>query len=250
MLRSSHDYHYLVQRWRALARCAGLRLLSIATVDGFPVYCIRSPALGHDGGLYLSAGIHGDESASTEGLLAWAQRSHALLRQLPVLVFPCLNPWGLVMNRRSDASGNDLNRMFHGDLHPTAAAVRQIAAPHAFESAMLLHEDYDAQGVYLYELSKRPSFGDAILTAAEAFLPKDPRPRVDGRRAKEGVLRPRLSPSRLAQTGYPEAVWLQLRGCATSITFETPSEASLEKRVEAHAVAVARMVELSSLSAG
>ena len=149
MHRSSHDYHYLMQRWRGLARSAGLRLLSIATVDGFPLYCLKSPALGQGGGLYLSAGIHGDESASTEGLLVWAQRSHAQLRHLPVLLFPCLNPWGLVMNRRSDAEGNDVNRMFHGDHHPTVAAVRQTAAPHMFESAMLLHEDYDAQGVYL-----------------------------------------------------------------------------------------------------
>ena len=247
MHRSSHDYHYLTQRWRALARGAGLRLRSIATVDGFPVYCLKSPALGHVGGLYLSAGIHGDESASTEGLFAWAQRSEAQLRHLPVLLFPCLNPWGLVMNRRSDAAGNDVNRVFQDDRHPTAAAVRQTAAPHSFESAMLLHEDYDAQGVYLYELSRRPSIGDSILSAAEAFLPKDPRSRVDGLRAKDGILRPRLSPRRFAETGHPEAVWLHLRGCARNITFETPSEASLEKRVEAHAVAVARMVELLSL---
>jgi len=250
MHRSSHDYHYLTQRWRVVARESGVRLHSIATVDGFPIYCLKSRALGHAGGLYLSAGIHGDESASTEGLLLWAQRSLAHLRDLPVLLFPCLNPWGLVMNRRSDASGNDLNRMFHGDLHPTTAAVRQTAAPHAFESAMLLHEDYDAQGVYLYELSKRQFFGDAILSAAEAFFPRDPRHWVDGRRAREGVLRPRLSPRRLAQTGHAEAVWLHLRGCARSITFETPSEASLEKRVEAQAVAVARMVELWSLTVG
>lgn len=250
MHRSSHDYQYLTQRWRALARGAGLRLLSIATVDGFPVYCLKSPALGHDGGLYLSAGIHGDESASTEGLLVWAQRSAAQLRHLPVILFPCLNPWGLVMNRRSDAAGNDVNRLFHGDQHPTAAAVRQTAAPHAFDSAMLLHEDYDAQGVYLYELSRRPSVGNSILTAAEAFLPKDPRSRVDGRRARDGILRPRLSPRRFAETGHPEAVWLHLRGCKRSITFETPSEASLEKRVAAHAVAVARMVELLSMPTG
>ena len=244
MHRSSHDYHYLTQRWRALARGAGLRLVLIATVDGFPVYCLKSPALGHGGGLYLSAGIHGDESASTEGLLAWAQRSQAQLRHLPVLVFPCLNPWGLVMNRRSDAGGNDVNRLFHSDQHPTVAAVRETAGPHTFDSAMLLHEDYDAQGVYLYELSKRASVGESILSAAGAVLPKDPRPRVDGRRARDGILRPRLSLSRFAEIGHPEALWLHLRGCARSITFETPSEASLEKRVEAHAVAVARMVEL------
>jgi protein MpaA len=244
MRRSSHDYQHLMQRWRVLARGSGLRLFPIATVDGFPVYCVQSPALVGGNGLYLSAGIHGDESASTEGLLAWAQRSREQIRQLPVLIFPCLNPWGLVMNRRSDEGGNDLNRMFHADQHPTVAAVRQTAAPYAFDAAMLLHEDYDAQGAYLYELCKGPSFGDSILNAVEAVLPKDPRPRVDGRKARAGIVRPRLSLRRFAEMGHPEAVWLHLRGCARSITFETPSEASLEVRVEAHVLAVARMVEL------
>jgi len=249
MRRSSHDYTYLMQRWRAVARGSGLRLVQIATVDGFPLYCLKSPALGHRSGLYLSAGIHGDESAATEGLLAWAQRFQSQMRHLPLLIFPCLNPWGLVMNRRSDAVGNDVNRMFHGDEHPTAAAVRETAAPYAFDSAMLLHEDYDAQGVYLYELTKRPAFGDAILGAVEALIPKDQRSRVDGRRARDGILRPRFSVKRFAEMGHPEAVWLHLRGCARSITFETPSEASLEVRREAHAVAVARMVELWSMPA-
>jgi protein MpaA len=244
MRRSSHDYRYLVQRWRALARRAGVRLLSIASVDGFPLYCVKSPALGDAGGLYISAGIHGDESASTEGLLAWAERSADRIRRLPVLIFPCLNPWGLVMNRRSDAAGNDINRMFHADHHPTAVAVKQTAGPHAFDSALLLHEDYDAQGVYLYELSKSPSLGGLILEAASSVIPRDPRNRVDGRTARNGILRPSLSLKRFAEIGHPEAVWHHLRGCTRSITFETPSEASLDARIQAHAVAIERMVEL------
>ena len=31
-------------------------------------FAFRSPALKHKGGVYLSAGIHGDEAAATEGL--------------------------------------------------------------------------------------------------------------------------------------------------------------------------------------
>ena len=244
MSRSCHDYNYLMQRWRCVARAARLRVRSVATVDGFPVYCLRSPALSERGGLYLSAGIHGDEPASTEGLLAWAQRFQSSIRYLPVMIFPCLNPWGLVMNSRFDAGGNDVNRAFHGDHHPTAAAVRQIAGPHLFDAAMLLHEDYDAQGLYLYELSRELSIGGAILRAAAAALPIDPRTRVEGRRLKDGVLRPRVLPRRFAKMGHPEAVWLYSLGCRRTITFETPSEAALELRTEAHERAVARMLDL------
>jgi protein MpaA len=244
MHRSSHDYEYLVRRWRSLARRVGLRLTQIALVDGFPVYCLKSPALRERGGLYLSAGIHGDESGSTEGLLEWANRAGPGLRAMPVLVFPCLNPWGLVMNRRSDADGNDLNRLFHLDQHPTVAAVRAVAGPYQFDAAMLLHEDYDAHGVYLYELSGRQKVGDSILNAADTVIPRDRRFRVEGRRAKDGIVQVRFSLKRFEKIGHPEAVWLHLRGCGRSITFETPSEASLEARVLAHAAAVDRMVRL------
>jgi protein MpaA len=245
MQQSSHDYRHLIQRWRILARRMGLRLQTIAKVDDFPVYCLQSPALESAPGLYLSAGIHGDESASTEGLLAWAQGAALELGRLPLLIFPCLNPWGLVMNRRSDASGNDLNRMFHGDHHPTVAAVRRVSAPYAFESAMLLHEDYDARGVYLYELSRKPQLGDSILSAAGRVIPRDQRPKVEGRRARNGIVTPRFSLKRFEKMGHPEAVWLHLRGCSRSITFETPSEAALEARIAAQTAALERMVELS-----
>jgi protein MpaA len=244
MQQSSHDYGHLMRRWRSLVRQCRLQIDVITRVDNFPVYCVRSPALAGRPGFYLSAGIHGDEPASTEGLLAWAQRVGSGMERLPVLIFPCLNPWGLVMNRRSDASGNDLNRLFHADHHPTVAAVRRVSEPYAFESALLLHEDYDARGVYLYELSKHSSIGDAILSAAATVLPRDPRPRVDGRRSRNGIVATRFSTSRYGLIGHPEAVWLHLRGCPWCITFETPSEAGLDLRIDAQVAAIARMVEM------
>lgn len=244
MQQSSHDYRNLIRRWRIVARGLGLRLQVIATVDGFPVYSLKFPPLDASRGIYLSAGIHGDESASTEGLLAWAQRAGSELRRMPFLIFPCLNPWGLVMNRRSDASGNDLNRMFHGDHHPTVAAVRRVAGPHAFDSAMLLHEDYDAHGVYLYELSRGRLLGDSILDAAGGVIPRDTRFKVDGRQARNGIVNARFSLKRFEKLGHPEAVWLHLNGCHRSVTFETPSEAALDARIAAHAAAIERMVAL------
>ena len=233
-----------MRRWRSLARQLRLRFELIATVDDFPIYCVRSPALAGNRGLYLSAGIHGDEPASTEGLLAWAQRAHVQLTHLPVLIFPCLNPWGLMMNRRSDSSGNDLNRLFHTDHHPTVAAVCRVAEPYSFESALLLHEDYDACGVYLYGLSRYSTLGDSILSAAAAVIPRDHRPRVEGRRSRNGLVATSFSPKRYERIGHPEAVWLHLRGCSRSITFETPSEAGLESRINAQAAAIERFVEL------
>ena len=109
-LYRSHNYKFLIQRWRSVCRTSGLRISKVAEIDGFPCYEIYSPVLHSQNTIYLSAGIHGDETGSTEGLLAWAESNLSTLRSLPLLIYPCLNPWGLENNSRFDAIGVDLNR--------------------------------------------------------------------------------------------------------------------------------------------
>ncbi len=105
----SHDYGYLVRRWRKVARSTGLIMRKFAEAGGErPVF----PPLAQDPqrravDLHLG-GIHGDESAATEGLLAWAERNPELIEKLNFLIFPCLNPWGLIANSRYDSEGRDL----------------------------------------------------------------------------------------------------------------------------------------------
>lgn len=244
MAHRCHDYQNLIRRWRRLVAVAGIKMSPIASADGFRIYAIISPALQRTGGIYLSAGIHGDEPASTEGLLKWAESHPDEIRHLPILILPCLNPWGLSQNRRSDASGNDLNRLFHNEKHATTAAVRKLAEPYHFRAGLMLHEDYDGEGVYLYEHRHAFPIGESLLSAAEEWIPLDPRKKIDGRSAKNGLLRPRLSPAVFKKIGHPEAIWLHLKGCERSITFETPSEFALERRVSAHVAVIERLLEL------
>ncbi len=246
MLHRCHDYRHLSARWRAVARDAKLRLHPLCEASGFALHYLKSPALKNEGGIYLSAGIHGDEPGATEGLLAWAERNTRRLAKLPLLIFPCLNPWGLTQNRRVDEKGIDLNRCFQNNRHPTVAAVRRIAGELQFSAALMLHEDYDGEGIYLYELRSGALWGDNILDAAEAEIPRDPRSRIEGRRANRGLLAPRFSPSDFNDAGHPEAIWLYLNGCKRSLTFETPSEFAIEKRIAAHSAAVDALVRLAS----
>ncbi len=232
-----HDYRHLVARWRRVAKAAGLKLEAFARAGNHPVYCLQTRDR-TDGGLYVSAGIHGDEPGATEGLLRWAEaRLPALLARhqpaLPLMILPCLNPWGLVNNRREDADGHDLNRVFdRTDVSPITE-LRGFIGSRRFALAVHLHEDYDARGTYLYELHDRaPDWGVPLLAHCASTIPIDPRRTIDGRPFKSGVALRRANLDRIPL--HPEAIYLYLRGNPHVLTFETPSEFGLARRVRAH----------------
>lgn len=225
-----HDYAFLVERWRKVARAAGLRMRPLATAGGYPLYSLTSRQ-SPEGGIYLSAGIHGDEPAGTEALLRWAETHIEALSTLPCVIIPCLNPWGLVNNTRHDSHFRDLNRSFHLDELPEIAALKTLLAPYRFSLAITLHEDYDAQGLYLYEVARAaPHWGEALLALARPLIPIDRRTRIDGRRVTlEGLVRRRLNLKAFPM--IPEAIYLHQNHSGRTFTFETPSEFALEQRV-------------------
>ena len=246
MLHRAHDYQHLVERWRRVAGRAGLKLHRLAKCDGFDVFHLATPALGTSPGLYISAGIHGDEPAAPEALIRWAEKNVARLASWPLLIFPCLNPWGLRNNMRADAKGRDLNRLFHEDSHPVVAAVRRVTKKHHFAVALAMHEDYDAQGIYLYEVQRGGRrIGEELLAAARRILPVDPRSQIDGRKFVSGIMRRRITRNAFRTMGYPEAIWLHFEHSEFTFTFETPSEADLERRVRAHMAVLEKCLRLS-----
>src|SRR4051812_11923904 len=110
-MHRAHDYPHLVARWRAVCRAAGMRWRTFARAGKYALHYVETPAPGP--AVYVSAGIHGDEPAGPEALITWAEADPARLRRHALLIFPCLNPWGLVNNIRRDEDGLDLNRCFH-----------------------------------------------------------------------------------------------------------------------------------------
>ncbi|HEX8313124.1 MAG TPA: succinylglutamate desuccinylase/aspartoacylase family protein [Chthoniobacteraceae bacterium] len=235
-MHRSHDYRHLVERWRKVASTAGLRLRPLVRADGLTVYYLQTRALQQSGGIYISAGIHGDEPGATEGLLTWAEANVQRLAHLPLLLLPCLNPWGLRNNSRFDEAGEDLNRAFQRDEFPIIAAMKKLLGERQFEVALNLHEDYDGEGAYLYEIQRdRPFWGEALLEVARAIIPVEPRDKVDGRKTIAGLIRRRFDLRRFNTIGFPEAIYLHLHHSRRSLTFETPSEFALEQRAAAHA---------------
>ena len=235
----SHDYRYLIERWRAVARASRVRLKQFAETPAYPVYALMTPRLVEGEGVYISAGIHGDEPAGPEALIQWAELHAHELSRWPLMLLPCLNPEGLRNNTRLNEQGLDLNRVFDRETSPVINALRRLLDAHRFALALNLHEDYDGQGAYLYEVQRfPPHWGESLLKIVSRILPIDPRMRIDGRGARAGLVRRRFDRKRFATIGYPEAIYLHMHHAARSLTFETPSEFALERRVAAHVAVI------------
>jgi protein MpaA len=240
----AHDYKFLMRRWRSVAATADLRVKKYAEAGGCNLYCLASSRKQTDApSIYLSAGIHGDEAAATEGLVEWAQANTDVLRIVNALIFPCLNPWGLVNNSRRDPDGRDLNRSFHTSAVPQIAAQMRWISGCPFDLALNLHEDYDALGLYIYELQRvKPYWGEILLAAAAEHIPPDPRRKIEGRSARYGIVRRKVTPDQMPE--WPEAFVLYFHNSARIFTIETPSEFHLDDRVDAQFKVISKAVEL------
>lgn len=230
----AHDSALLARRWAALANRCGFKWRRFATAGAFPVHAAESAGRRGDRrpAIYLSAGVHGDEAAAPWGLLEWAEENTATLRAHRFLIFPCLNPHGIANNTRVDQRGVDLNRTFHDCGEPLIAAWRKVLGHRAIALALCLHEDYDAQGCYVYELRRRPgATGPAVLQECARIIPPDLRKRIDGRGMNQGHFI-RLGSFELPDMpGLPEAIVLHQLGSPVTLTFESPSEFALSDRI-------------------
>lgn len=231
----SHDYRFLIRCWRELAAQAGMKVRLLTRVADLPVFALETKSLAakekDEEVIYISTGVHGDEVAGPWGLLEWAKENVEWLREGRFLLFPALNPHGIVMNTRVDQQGRDINRLFHDQDDGLMQAWRKIVAEKRFSIGLCLHEDYDAQGCYLYELPNgHKSVGRAILSDCAEVMRVDERRTVDGYRANVGLIMRRKIP---VLPGLPEAIVLYQLGAPLTFTFETPSEFSLFDRIVA-----------------
>ena len=228
---NAHNYFELLKRWRVLCRKRGLKIERVINSDGYWVYQIKSPALFRQNGVYISAGIHGDEVGAVEGLLRWAEQKGPELASLPLLLYPCLNPSGMAGNSRYCQKGKDLNRMWGGDKNRLTSAIQDRLRDMRFRLILNLHEDYDARGIYLYELIRGQGTNfraEGILQRAEGLIHRDTRNSIEGKKARDGIIRPR--PRNFLPDELPEALYLFRNHTDQSYTLETPSELDLEVR--------------------
>lgn len=192
--------------------------------------------------IYISTGIHGDEPAGPLAALKLLQENR-WPSNLELWLCPCLNPTGFTLNTRENAKGIDLNR---GYLNPVAeeisAHIAWLERQPEFDLTMMLHEDWESQGFYLYEQNPdaRPSFAERIIGAVERVCPIDRSELIEGRPASGGILRPNIDPR--SRPDWPEAFYLITHKARQSYTVEAPSDFPLPTRVEALVAAVNAVV--------
>ncbi|MDD4933547.1 MAG: M14 family metallocarboxypeptidase, partial [Methylacidiphilaceae bacterium] len=183
--------------------------------------------------------------------LSFLEQKPDWIDEFTFTAIPLLNPWGLRNNSRLNEQGLDLNRSFQrGDL-PLIRTLHDLYARRSpFDLALLLHEDYDACGVYLYETapSGEVGLGEEILARVSPWCPVDPRDRIEGRRHRNGILTRPLRKKWFEKVGLPEAAYLHFEGCHRVFTIETPSEFDVGLRVKAHMEAIEAALCLFSAS--
>ena len=238
----------------------GVRVREIACV-GAP-RTLLAAELGETGAPTVSivAGVHGDEPAAP-----WAL--HALVRdglldpRFAYRIWPCLNPSGYAAGTRENAEGLDINRSFtRGGTTPEARALFTANRDRRFVLALDLHEDYEADGAYVYEplrAGSEPRFSAPVVTALdEAGLPvqtigddfdlgapaeadTSAMYRLErGRVLVDYDLELRFFP------GLPSSIALMYRGTPAALTFESPRPGPWDERIAAHRVAVTTVLSL------
>lgn len=219
-------------RFAETARRAGCHTVQFGEVHGHPLLAYTRRTPGPRPRVYLSAGIHGDEPAPPWALLRLMEEGFFDTR-CTWFVCPLLNPTGFLKRTRENVAGVDLNRDYKT---PQSAEVQAhvywLKRQPGFDLIVCLHEDWEAQGFYLYELNplNRPTLANAMVEAARSLGPIETAAVIDGRASAEpGIIRPVSDP--LLRDTWPEAIYLRHHHGPLDYTIETASVQPLEARI-------------------
>jgi hypothetical protein len=98
---------------------------------------------------------------------------------------------------------------------------------------LCLHEDWESDGFYVYELNPdgRPSLADHMVAQVAEVCPVDLSEIIEDRPAQGGIIRPSVDPRSRPQ--WPEAFYLLTHKTRLSYTLEAPSDFPLPARIAA-----------------
>jgi protein MpaA len=253
-MNSEFDPVSYVRDVEAAAQAGGwtIRYLSPAAASVRPWLQRSAKSATSAPSVYFSSGIHGDEVSGPLALLELLRQSD-FFADFNTTIFPILNPDGLIQNLRVNSGGIDLNRDYRNPKSAEIAShIEALKTLGRFDAAMMLHEDFEGIGAYLYQLNNAlPTIlGSDIIAAMGRHVPIDLRPEIEGVVAAGGIIERRdlirLYGAIEDRPDWPEAIYLSINHTKVSYTTETPKPFPLENRIKAQIAAVT--VLLKSLS--
>jgi murein peptide amidase A len=237
------DIHHVRREAHRLALEHGWQSDTFLESGGLTLLGYRRPHAAAVKNLYLSTGIHGDEPSGPLAVLRLLEENQ--WPEANLWLVPCLNPGGFDLNTRENPAGVDLNRDYrHLKTLEVTAHVRWLSEQPNFDLALILHEDWEANGFYVYEVNPNnlPSFAEPIVESVGGLCPVETAELVDNWPIKAGIIRPAIDPKDRPQ--WAEALYLVVNKTPRSYTLETPSDFPLALRVETHVRAARRAFEL------
>jgi hypothetical protein len=252
-------YDELAAAWRAL-RVRGVRVREVACVGAPRTLLIAELGDAAAPAVSISAGVHGDEPAAPWGLLSLV-RDGLLDSRFSYRLWPCLNPSGYVAGTRANADGADINRSFtRGGTTPEARAVFTANRDRRFLLGIDLHEDYEAEGCYVYEPLRdgfTPYFSGPVVRAlddagfpVQTFSGEFDLGAPPGSDLSEmyalgrGAVLVNYEVELRVFEGLPSSLALMYRGTPNALTFESPRPRPWDERIAAHRVAVTTALAL------
>lgn len=200
--------------------------------------------------VYISTGMHGDEPAGPLAILDLLE-TEALTEDIDWTIFPMMNPVGLRLNQRENHHGVDLNRDYkQPQSKEIAAHMEYIQGVAPWDLSLIVHEDWESKGFYLYDLPTELTHGWApkIIDAVSEICPIDRSDEIDEMPARDGIIRPKFDNRVIdpkLKGKLPETLFLILnQRTQGTFTFETPSSFDLATRILAHRNAIITSLKL------
>lgn len=223
------DYTKLIYRLNKL----DLPYKIIGTVTDYPIYfyniASQKPNPKH---ILITGGVHGDEPAGIEAVLEFLARDNTdLLKQFSFNIIPCINPYGYIHDKRENRDNTDINRSFEKEDVLEAVIVKEAMQDKQYTLTIDFHEDYEANGFYLYEGIRDGEYiGPEITKVVKTIGPIDTDDSGEDTEAiTQGVYKVN---SKWGMQGL--APYLLHKHSKHVIITETPTEWKLEQRIAVH----------------
>lgn len=244
------SYDELAAAWRAL-RVRGIHVREVACVGAPRTLLMAEFGESTAPAVTIAAGVHGDEPAAPWALLSLA-RDGLLDRRFAYRLWPCVNPTGYAAHTRVNAEGVDINRSFsRGGTTPEARAIVTANRDRRFVLALDLHEDFEADGSYLYEplapeaedrfarpvVAALEAAGLPLQTIPDGFDLGTPEAETPPYRLEVGIVLVDADAELRMFSGLPSSLFHYRRG-TPPLTFESPRTRPWDERIAAHRIFV------------